>query len=66
MTDEHYLTYDAAAAYLGLTKATLYRWVRQRRVPHHRVSGRTVRFRKADLDAWMDGRRRGGADAAQD
>jgi excisionase family DNA binding protein len=42
-----------AAAYLGCTDGTLRVWVSQRRVPFVKV-GRLVRFRKQDLDAWLD------------
>lgn len=44
-----------AAAYLGCTSKTLRAWVGQRRVPFIRV-GRLVRFRRSDLDAWLEAR----------
>ncbi|MDA0711265.1 MAG: helix-turn-helix domain-containing protein [bacterium] len=44
---------DTAAAYLGCTPGTLRVWVSKRRVPFVRV-GRLVRFRKSDLDKWLD------------
>ena len=44
---------EEAADYLGCTEGTLRVWVSKKRVPYVKV-GRLVRFRKADLDAWLD------------
>ena len=44
---------EEAAAYLDCTPDTLRVWVSKRRVPFVRV-GRLVRFRKKDLDAWIE------------
>jgi excisionase family DNA binding protein len=37
---------------LSVSKATLYRLVEQRRIPHIRIAG-TVRFDAAQVFAWM-------------
>jgi excisionase family DNA binding protein len=42
------------STFLGCTPGTLRVWVSRRRVPFVRVN-RLVRFRKRDLDAWLDG-----------
>lgn len=44
---------DTAAAYIGCTPLTLRQWVSRRRVPFVRC-GRLVRFRKCDLDEWLE------------
>ena len=44
---------EEAAAYLGCLPTTLRVWVQQRRVPHVRVN-RLVKFRRPDLDDWLD------------
>jgi excisionase family DNA binding protein len=44
---------DQAAAYLGCTPKTLRVWTSKRRIPFVRV-GRLVRFRKKDLDDFLD------------
>jgi excisionase family DNA binding protein len=49
------LTIDQAAAYLSIPKATLYTW-RTRRVgfgPRAVKLGGCLRYRRADLDAWV-------------
>ena len=44
-----------AARYLNCSEGTLRQWVSKRRIPFVRV-GRLVRFRREDLDRWMDDR----------
>lgn len=51
------LTYTEAAAFLNVPRGTLHAWVHDRRVPHVRLGPRTVRFVRADLDAWVAQRR---------
>lgn len=46
---------EQAAKYLRLSPLTLRAWVAQRKIPHVRV-GRLVRFRRRDLDRWLDER----------
>ena len=52
----HERTWDfaEAAEYLGCTEGTLKVWTSKRRVPFVKV-GRLTRFRKGDLDKFMDG-----------
>ncbi len=49
------LTRDQAAAYLGIAVQTLAVWTCTRRhdLPFIKV-GRSVRYRKSDLDAWLE------------
>ena len=50
------LTIDEAAAYLAIPKATLYTW-RTRRVgfgPRAVKIGGCLRYRRTDLDAWIE------------
>ena len=50
------LTIDQAAAYLSIPKATLYTW-RTRRAgfgPRAVKLGGCLRYRRSDLDAWVD------------
>ena len=47
---------DRAAVYLGCTPDTLRVWVSKRKVPFIKV-GRLTRFRKRDLDEFLDNNR---------
>ena len=50
----HALTTEQAAAYLGLSPNTLHRWRWSGHGPRYRKLGRSVRYMRADLDAWTD------------
>jgi excisionase family DNA binding protein len=52
-----------AAAHLGLSENTVRAWVRLRRIRYVKV-GRSVRFRRADLDAMVRTVEPVGGDAA--
>ncbi len=43
-----------AAAYIGMSRHTVYTMISQRRIPHVKV-GRLVKFDLAMLDAWIKG-----------
>jgi len=51
------LTREQAAEYLGVKAQTLAAWASQKRyaLPMIRV-GRSIRYRRADLDRWLDAR----------
>lgn len=51
------LNANAAAAMLNISTGTLYHWLSERRgIPVVRLSGRCVRFRRSDLEAWIEGK----------
>jgi excisionase family DNA binding protein len=60
--DERWLSLAEIAAYLGVSKDSVYRWLEQRRMPAHKV-GRQWKFKAAEVDAWV---RSGQADLAPD
>lgn len=47
------LSYVEASRMLGVPVGTLYFWVSRRRIPHVRLGKRLVRFRRAEIDAWI-------------
>lgn len=46
---------DEAAEFLGVSKGVLYHWVSEGRVPVIRISKRCIRFRRSQLEKWLDG-----------
>lgn len=54
MSDEHYLTTADAIVYLKTTARTLYRRLANGEIPAVRM-GHQWRFRKSDLDRWIQG-----------
>jgi predicted DNA-binding transcriptional regulator AlpA len=51
------LTRRELAAFTGLTLGTLARWAMENVGPHVTKLGGAVRYRKADVIAWLDGAR---------
>lgn len=57
-TDQsQYLKYAQAAVLLSVKVPTLYSWVSRGLIPHVRLSPRVVRFRRDDLERWLEQRR---------
>src|SRR6187399_2393618 len=54
MTDDHFLTTEEVLDYLQVNLRTIYRLIKAGKIPAVRV-GRQWRFRKRDIDAWLDG-----------
>ena len=55
-TDEVFLTTDEVLEYLRVNLRTVYRLIKAGKIPAVRV-GRQWRFRKRDIDAWLDSQR---------
>ena len=47
------MTADELATYLKVSKATVYKLFRRRGLPDFRIGG-DYRFRRADIDEWID------------
>jgi excisionase family DNA binding protein len=46
-----------ASQYLGVSQAALRTWKRQGHGPAYFRAGKLLRYRKSDLDAWIEARR---------
>ena len=56
---KEFLTIDELSEYLNLKRSTLYSMVESGGITHYRV-GRLIRFKKQDVDVWMENHRREG------
>jgi general secretion pathway protein E/type IV pilus assembly protein PilB len=54
MTMSDHMTFEQASEFLNTSRSTLYRWVREGRVPGHKI-GRQWRFRREELEAVLLG-----------
>src|SRR5215207_4938508 len=61
--DEAFLTTEEVLEYLQVNLRTVYRLIKAGKIPAVRV-GRQWRFRKRDIDAWLDSQRPGGGQSA--
>ena len=58
MVDDRWLSVDEIAAYLGVKRDTVYKWIDRKQMPAHKI-GRLWKFRKEEVDQWV--RNDGGA-----
>ncbi|EKF74700.1 phage transcriptional regulator AlpA [Alcanivorax hongdengensis A-11-3] len=49
---ERWLSVEEIAAYLGVSKDTVYAWIRGRGMPAHRI-GRLWKFKTQEVDEWV-------------
>jgi excisionase family DNA binding protein len=61
MTVERWLSVDDVAAYLGVRRGTVYKWVERSGLPARKV-GRLLKFKQSEIDAWVERRSVGAAD----
>lgn len=65
MADDHFLTTEEVLDYLQVNLRTVYRLIKAGKIPAVRV-GRQWRFRKRDIDAWLDSSRQTGRGDGKD
>ncbi len=53
MSEDTLLNVKQVAAYLQLKESTIYSWAQDGKIPAIKI-GRTWRFRRSDLDAWIE------------
>ncbi len=58
ITNDRWLSVDDVAAYLGIRRGTVYKWVERLGLPA-RKAGRLLKFRRHEVDAWVEGRSAG-------
>ncbi len=56
-TTMEWLTVSEAATYLKVARTTIYRWVKDKKLPLYQLGDRLVRLRREDLDALAQPRR---------
>ncbi|MDZ4819201.1 MAG: helix-turn-helix domain-containing protein [Planctomycetota bacterium] len=49
---DRWLSLDEIAAYLGVKRDTIYKWIYRKQLPAHKV-GSLWKFRKEEVDAWI-------------
>jgi excisionase family DNA binding protein len=54
MMEDRWLSVDEIAAYLGIKRDTVYKWIADKQMPAHKV-GRLWKFRKEEVDEWVRG-----------
>ena len=50
--DDRWLSVDEIAAYLGVKRDTVYKWIDRNSLPAHKA-GRLWKLRKEEVDSWV-------------
>ena len=50
--EDRWLSVDEIAAYLGIKRDTVYKWISERQMPGHKI-GRLWKFNKQEVDDWV-------------
>lgn len=50
--EDRWLSVDEIAAWLGIKRDTVYKWIAEKQMPAHRM-GRLWKFRKEEVDEWV-------------
>ena len=51
---DNYINIEEAANYLGVKASTIRSWIKKKSMPHHRVGGKLLKFKKSEIDLWID------------
>ena len=52
MSNEPWVSLDDVAKHLAVSRDTVYRWIKHRGMPAHRM-GRQWKFKVSEVDAWI-------------
>lgn len=52
VSSDRWLSVDEIAAYLGVKRDTIYKWIDRKKLPAHKV-GSLWKFRKEEIDQWV-------------
>ena len=52
MVNDRWLSVDEIAAYLGIKRETIYKWLAEKNMPAHKL-GKLWKFRKDEVDEWL-------------
>ncbi|HVA67189.1 MAG TPA: helix-turn-helix domain-containing protein [Elusimicrobiota bacterium] len=47
-----FMTVDAVARHLSVSRRTVYEWVSQRRIPFYKIGGTLLRFQPDEIERW--------------
>jgi len=50
--EERWLSVDEIAQYLGIKQDTVYKWIKRKKLPAHKV-GRLWKLRISEIDEWV-------------
>ena len=56
--EDRWVSVEEIAEYLGINRDTVYKWIERKKMPAHKV-GRLWKFKKSQIDSWVEGGKAG-------
>ena len=53
MLNDNWISIVDAASYLGVKVVTLRKWIKENKIPAHKI-GKLWKFKKSELDDWVE------------
>ena len=53
MLNDNWISIVDAASYLGVKVVTLRKWIKENKIPAHKI-GKLWKFKKTELDEWVE------------
>ena len=50
---DNYISIEEAADYLGVKASTIRSWIKNKGMPHYRVGGKLLKFKRSEIDEWI-------------
>ena len=50
---DNYISIEEAAEYLGVKKSTIRSWIKNKGMPHYRVGGKLLKFKRSEIADWI-------------
>lgn len=51
--NDHYIGIEEVAEYLGVKASTIRTWIKTKEMPHYRIGGKLLKFKRAEIDEWV-------------
>lgn len=51
---DNYINIDEVAEYLGVKTSTIRAWIKKKNMPSHRVGGKLLKFKRSEIDEWVN------------
>lgn len=51
---DNYINIEEAADYLGVKTSTVRSWIKNKGMPHYRVGGKLLKFKRTEIDEWIN------------
>lgn len=54
LKNDNYIGIEEAAEYLDVKTSTIRTWIKKKNMPSHRIGGKLLKFKKSEIDEWVN------------